>query len=120
MLAPNAAACRALDLPITGGNVSLYNETDGAAIYPTPVLGVVGLLEDAYRVLGRRFTRGKQAEEGEAWALPDLLVVDGGRGQLAVALTAAHDLGLDRLLPLVQQRELAVALQLGEERDARR
>ncbi len=35
-------ACRALDVPITGGNVSLYNETDGRAIYPTPVLGVVG------------------------------------------------------------------------------
>ena len=40
-------ACRALDVPITGGNVSLYNETDGKAIYPTPVLGVVGLIEDA-------------------------------------------------------------------------
>ena len=35
-------ACRALDIPITGGNVSLYNETDGKAIYPTPVIGVVG------------------------------------------------------------------------------
>ena len=40
-------ACRALDIPITGGNVSLYNETDGKAIYPTPVIGVVGLIEDA-------------------------------------------------------------------------
>ena len=37
-------ACRALAVPITGGNVSLYNETDGKAIYPTPVIGVVGLL----------------------------------------------------------------------------
>ena len=43
------------DVPITGGNVSLYNETDGRAIYPTPVLGVVGVLEDASRVLGRAF-----------------------------------------------------------------
>ena len=34
-------ACRALGVPITGGNVSLYNETDGRAIYPTPVIGVV-------------------------------------------------------------------------------
>ncbi len=42
-------ACRALDTPITGGNVSLYNETDGKAIYPTPVIGVVGLLEHADR-----------------------------------------------------------------------
>ncbi|HET9467382.1 MAG TPA: phosphoribosylformylglycinamidine synthase subunit PurL [Vicinamibacterales bacterium] len=49
------AACKALDIPITGGNVSLYNETDGKAIYPTPVLGVVGLIEDATTVLGRRF-----------------------------------------------------------------
>jgi phosphoribosylformylglycinamidine synthase subunit PurL len=50
-----AEACRALDVPITGGNVSLYNETDGQAIYPTPILGVVGLLEDASRVLTRAF-----------------------------------------------------------------
>ena len=42
-------ACRALGVPITGGNVSLYNETDGRAIYPTPVIGVVGLLEHADR-----------------------------------------------------------------------
>ena len=47
------AACRALDMPITGGNVSLYNETDGRAILPTPVLGVVGLIEDADRVVRR-------------------------------------------------------------------
>jgi phosphoribosylformylglycinamidine synthase II len=49
------AACKALGIPITGGNVSLYNETDGKAIYPTPVLGVVGLLEDSSKVLGRGF-----------------------------------------------------------------
>ena len=50
-------ACRALDVPITGGNVSLYNETDGKAIYPTPVLGVVGVIEDASRALTRAFHR---------------------------------------------------------------
>ena len=48
-------ACRALDVPITGGNVSLYNETDGRAILPTPVLGVVGIIEDARRLVGRTF-----------------------------------------------------------------
>ncbi len=48
-------ACRALDIPITGGNVSLYNETDGQAIMPTPVLGVVGIIEDARRVVARTF-----------------------------------------------------------------
>jgi phosphoribosylformylglycinamidine synthase subunit PurL len=49
------AACRALDVPITGGNVSLYNETDGNAILPTPTLGVVGLIEDAEWVVRRTF-----------------------------------------------------------------
>ncbi|HEY2433658.1 MAG TPA: phosphoribosylformylglycinamidine synthase subunit PurL [Vicinamibacterales bacterium] len=50
-----ADACRGLDIPITGGNVSLYNETDGQAIYPTPVIGVVGLIDDASRVTSRVF-----------------------------------------------------------------
>ena len=49
--------CRALEIPITGGNVSLYNETDGEAIQPTPVIGVVGVAENAARVLGRVFRR---------------------------------------------------------------
>ncbi len=48
-------ACVALEIPITGGNVSLYNETDGQAIYPTPIIGVVGLIEHADRALGRTF-----------------------------------------------------------------
>jgi phosphoribosylformylglycinamidine synthase subunit PurL len=49
------AACRALEIPITGGNVSLYNETDGRAIYPTPVIGMVGLIEQASGICGRLF-----------------------------------------------------------------
>jgi len=49
------AACLALDIPITGGNVSLYNETDGRGILPTPVLGVVGLVENADRIARRTF-----------------------------------------------------------------
>ncbi len=39
-------ACRVLDTPVTGGNVSLYNETKGEAIYPTPTIGMVGVLEN--------------------------------------------------------------------------
>ncbi len=50
-------ACRALDTPITGGNVSLYNETLGEAIYPTPVLGIVGLLDDASLAIGNWFRK---------------------------------------------------------------
>jgi phosphoribosylformylglycinamidine synthase II len=45
-----AAAARALELPIVSGNVSLYNETNGRAIDPTPVVGAVGLVEDVLRV----------------------------------------------------------------------
>ena len=50
-------ACRQLNVPVTGGNVSLYNETDGKSIQPTPVLGVVGIIEDAQRALTRVFRR---------------------------------------------------------------
>ena len=50
-----AAACIALEIPITGGNVSFYNETLGRSIDPTPVLGVLGMLEDASRALGMGF-----------------------------------------------------------------
>jgi phosphoribosylformylglycinamidine synthase len=48
-------ACKALGAPITGGNVSLYNETEGRAIFPTPVLGVVGIIEDASKTATRTF-----------------------------------------------------------------
>ena len=44
-------ACTALGTPITGGNVSFYNETLGKSIYPTPVIGVLGILDDASRVV---------------------------------------------------------------------
>jgi phosphoribosylformylglycinamidine synthase len=50
-----SAACRALDIPITGGNVSLYNETDGRGILPTPVLGVVGVIDDPSHTVRRAF-----------------------------------------------------------------
>src|SRR5207247_2835399 len=46
-------ACRALGTPVTGGNVSFYNESGDSAVYPTPVVGMVGLLED-YRLLVRK------------------------------------------------------------------
>ena len=48
-------ACRALDVPITGGNVSLYNETDGRAVLPTPVIGVLGLIDNAEQLRTRAF-----------------------------------------------------------------
>jgi phosphoribosylformylglycinamidine synthase subunit PurL len=48
-------ACAALGIPVTGGNVSLYNETRGRAIHPTPVVGVLGVLEDAEDAIGMAF-----------------------------------------------------------------
>jgi len=48
-------ACLALGTPITGGNVSLYNETRGQGIYPTPVLGIVGLLDDVSKAVTADF-----------------------------------------------------------------
>ncbi len=50
-----AEACAAFETPVTGGNVSLYNETEGAAIYPTPVIGMVGVVEDVERVCRHAF-----------------------------------------------------------------
>jgi phosphoribosylformylglycinamidine synthase II len=61
-----AEACNALGTPITGGNVSFYNETLGKSIYPTPVIGVLGILDDASRVLKIGFRN-----EGDAIVLLD-------------------------------------------------
>jgi phosphoribosylformylglycinamidine synthase subunit PurL len=66
-------ACRVLETPITGGNVSFYNETLGKPIYPTPILGVLGLLEDAECALGSAFRA-----EGDAIVLLDGGVADAG------------------------------------------
>jgi len=67
-------ACRSLDIPITGGNVSFYNETLSKPIYPTPVLGVLGLLEDAEYALGSGFQK-----EGDVILLLEGKGKDAGR-----------------------------------------
>jgi phosphoribosylformylglycinamidine synthase len=56
-----AEACTALKTPITGGNVSLYNETRGEGIYPTPVLGIVGILDDANKAVPAEFQKAGDA-----------------------------------------------------------
>ena len=71
-----AEACRALGTPVVSGNVSLYNETDGQAILPTPVIGGVGLLPDVALVPGIGF-RG----EGE-----EILVIGWTTGHLGQSL----------------------------------
>jgi phosphoribosylformylglycinamidine synthase len=66
-------ACEELEVPITGGNVSFYNETLGEGIYPTPVLGIVGVLEDVhkaakmdFRAAGRTVLLLRANEPGDA------------------------------------------------------
>ncbi len=66
-------ACEELEVPITGGNVSFYNETLGEGIYPTPVLGIVGILEDVHKTLcpdfrgpGRMIVLLRACEPGDA------------------------------------------------------
>ena len=95
-------ACEALGVPITGGNVSLYNETRGAAIHPTPVIGIVGLLDDAEDAVGLGFE-----DEG------DLVFLLGGpttSGLAGSELQRYLDLPLGGRLPGVDlDQEAAVA-----------
>jgi phosphoribosylformylglycinamidine synthase len=99
-----AEACRALDIPITGGNVSLYNETDGTAIYPTPIIGVVGLIEDASTVLSRSIR-----EDGTA-----IVLLGSGDGNLGGSeyLKTVHGLiaGDAPALDLAAERALIAVL----------
>jgi phosphoribosylformylglycinamidine synthase subunit PurL len=89
-----AEACRVLETPITGGNVSFYNETLGKPIYPTPILGVFGLLDDAECALGSAFQN-----EGDA-----IVLLDGGaaNGGLKTAATAADEFASSEYAKTIQ------------------
>jgi phosphoribosylformylglycinamidine synthase len=98
------AACRALDIPITGGNVSLYNETDGTGVLPTPVLGVVGLIENAEFVTRRTFRAAGDAvillgeNRGELGGSEYLKVMHGLIRGVPPALDLDREAALQRLL----------------------
>ncbi|HEX2602374.1 MAG TPA: phosphoribosylformylglycinamidine synthase subunit PurL [Gemmatimonadaceae bacterium] len=81
-------ACRALGTPVTGGNVSLYNESPAGAVYPTPVIGMVGIIDDISRA-----TRSTFQQDGDAI----LLIGDPG-GELGGSeyLATIHDTVLGR------------------------
>ena len=89
-----ADAARALGIPVISGNVSLYNETNGEAIWPTPVAGMVGLLEDASRVVGMGFR-----DSGDvifiAGATPDAAGFAGSEYLRLVHGTVAGQPGID-------------------------
>nr|WP_245870352.1 phosphoribosylformylglycinamidine synthase subunit PurL [Pseudoroseomonas rhizosphaerae] len=55
-----ASACTALDFPVVSGNVSLYNETEGRGILPTPAIGAVGVIEDAGKAVGYALRPGQE------------------------------------------------------------
>ena len=105
-------ACRALQVPITGGNVSLYNETEGRAIFPTPVLGVVGLLDDASQTVTRCFKRGGASvlllgeNRGELGGSEYLATLHGTVAGRPPALDLAREAALQRLIVTLIRRGL--------------
>ena len=127
-------ACIALDMPIVSGNVSLYNETNGVAILPTPTIGAVGLMDDVEKTVGIGFaaaddvvllvgeTTGWMGQSSYLYELhgreegappPVDLAVEKKNGDfvreavIAGRLTAAHDLSGGGLL--VALAEMAMA-----------
>ena len=108
-----AAACDALGVPVVSGNVSLYNEASGQGVYPTPVIGALGLLEDAARHCTSAFT-----QEGDVVVLLGAAQVGGDPSSLAgselMALTQdrvvgqpALDLDLEQRLQRLCRRAIA-------------
>ena len=133
-----ADACKALDFPVVSGNVSLYNETQGQAILPTPTIGGVGLIDDFKRSMTLAFKRKGEAivlvGAGEGWLGQSLylreicgreagapppvdLALERKHGEFVRALitrgdvSAAHDIADGGLL--VALAEMAIALGIG-------
>lgn len=92
-----AAACTALDFPVVSGNVSLYNETEGRGILPTPAVGGVGVIEDAKKAIGYALAPGL-----------DLVLVGETRGWLGQSLwlreVAGREEGAPPPVDLVAER----------------
>lgn len=64
--------CRALDTPVTGGNVSFHNESQNHAIFPTPTIGMLGLIDDVSLIVGNSFTANDNAVVMVGWQQVDL------------------------------------------------
>ena len=104
-------ACRALGTPVISGNVSLYNETNGEAIYPTPVVGMVGLVEDIQHITTQAFQQagdliyviGEAKQEFGGSELQKLL-----EGRIFGRAPA-----IDLEIEAKRQRELLAAIQAG-------
>ncbi|BBZ47323.1 phosphoribosylformylglycinamidine synthase subunit PurL [Mycobacterium parmense] len=100
-----ADGCAALGIPVTGGNVSFYNQTGSAAILPTPVVGVLGVIDD----VARRIPTGLGREQGET-----LLLLGDTRdefdGSVWAQVTADHLGGLPPEVDLAREKLIADVL----------
>jgi phosphoribosylformylglycinamidine synthase subunit PurL len=83
------AACLALDYPVVSGNVSLYNETNGTGILPTPTIGGVGLLAEASSSVGLAFKPGGQS----------IILIGETKGHLGASLYLREIAGLEEGAP---------------------
>ena len=108
-------ACHALDVPVVSGNVSLYNETRGEPVYPTPVVGALGLVDDVARHCGSAFR-----QEGDVVLLLGESAVRGEAASLAGSeyLETVHNLvagqpSLDLAVEVVVQRSCLRLIQDG-------
>jgi len=104
-------ACRKLSTPVIGGNVSLYNESNGTAIYPTPVIGMVGLVEDTAHITTQSFQQADDVifvigETKEEFAGSELQKMTEGR-----IYGKAPEIDLD--VELTRQEALLAAIQNG-------
>ena len=101
-----AEACRALETPVVSGNVSFYNETEGRGILPTPVIGMVGLIEDVRRVVTPGFKK-----DGDVIALLGTTQDDLSMSEYAVSVagvTTAEIAAAGRVPALDLDRERSV------------
>ena len=104
-------ACRTLSTPVIGGNVSLYNETNGEAVYPTPVIGMVGLVSDMKHVTTQNFKKAGDViyvigESKEEWGGTELQKMLHGK-----VFGKAPSIDLD--VELKRQKQLLEAIRLG-------
>jgi phosphoribosylformylglycinamidine synthase len=114
-----ADGCQQLGIPVTGGNVSFYNQTGAAAIHPTPVVGVLGIFADVARRVPMGFPPPPTAEgdllfllgdtecelSGSEWAW----VTHGHLGGRPPKVDLAHEQALGRLMAQASEREHIVA-----------
>ena len=101
-----AEACRAFETPVVSGNVSFYNETEGRGILPTPVIGMVGLIEDVRRVVSPGFKK-----ESDVIALLGTTQEDLSMSEYAVSIkgvTTREIAATGKVPALDMDRELAV------------